>query len=476
VQKIKIKYVDSLNIISGGNNISFSGDDILNGVSVNSAISASVKICNGSDFGRAEKLTIDFDVANTVNINIAVFLAMHGMFATIEIIYQNDNNEYIYAAGYISIIKISKGSDIVRYRVSMAANAADVDSILKYGIIDPDTLFFLGDLIPVAPPTITHNTINNTIEMYSADAGLIYYTTNGDNPTNDSTEYTEPIPFAFGTYKAIVYVGAVFSEITTEIFSATLWTPANTVTALWLDANDSATITKDGSNLVSQWNDKSGNAKNAMATSTDRPTITGSKMVFDGVDNYMLTQGKNIFNSASDVTVFILHKAYSINSTGNGVFSLQNGLNNTDGFFHTIYRNNLTNNLRGLFTSNGIVANQTILYPSVSLATNTDYIMGHGASASTHFIRTNGTESTTARSSQCLFVGDKANIGCYYDFTLNFHGDISEIVVLGSLATTEIRQKIEGYLAWKWDGINGNTALVSALPIDHPYKSQAPTT
>jgi len=28
-----------------------------------------------------------------------------------------------------------------------------------------DNLFFLGDLIPVAPPTITHNTINNTIEM-----------------------------------------------------------------------------------------------------------------------------------------------------------------------------------------------------------------------------------------------------------------------------------------------------------------------
>ena len=26
---------------------------------------------------------------------------------------------------------------------------------------------------------------------------------------------------------------------------------------LWLDSDDSSTITKDGSNLVSQWNDKS---------------------------------------------------------------------------------------------------------------------------------------------------------------------------------------------------------------------------
>jgi hypothetical protein len=70
----------------------------------------------------------------------------------------------------------------------------------------------------ITPPIIALNTEDNTIEMYSADAGLIYYTTNGDNPTNESTEYTEPIPFAFGTYKAIAYVGEVFSDVTTEVF------------------------------------------------------------------------------------------------------------------------------------------------------------------------------------------------------------------------------------------------------------------
>jgi hypothetical protein len=34
---------------------------------------------------------------------------------------------------------------------------------------------------------------------------------------------------------------------------------------------------------------------------------------------------------------------------------------------------------------------------------------------------------------------------------------------------TDTREKIEGYLAWKW-GLEGN------LPIGHPYKSAAPTT
>ena len=50
------------------------------------------------------------------------------------------------------------------------------------------------------------------------------------------------------------------------------WTPANITTALWLDANDSSTITQSGG-VVSQWDDKSGNARHlSEATSALRPT------------------------------------------------------------------------------------------------------------------------------------------------------------------------------------------------------------
>jgi hypothetical protein len=53
------------------------------------------------------------------------------------------------------------------------------------------------------------------------------------------------------------------------------WTPANSgvPTALWLDADDAGTITKDGGDLVSQWNDKSGNARHVtQATAANQPT------------------------------------------------------------------------------------------------------------------------------------------------------------------------------------------------------------
>jgi len=315
----------------------------------------------------------------------------------------------------------------------------------------------------------TENTIKMECSLTDAE---IFYTTDGSVPTANSTKYTQPIPFAYGEYKAVAKLVETKSYINS--YSPTKWTPINISTVLWLDAADLSTISKDSSNFVSQWNDKSGFNKNALAYSDQRPQHLNNKIVFDGVNDYMLTEGKNIFNAASDVTIYILHKAHTINSNGGGVLSLQNGLNDKNGFFHTIYRNNVTNSLRGVFSSDGDTANMSILYPNVQLLINTDYIIGHGASSSSQFIRTNGIESYATRVSQCVFNEAKANIGCYYSSSYYFDGEISEIIILNNLAALDIKQKIEGYLAWKWDGINGNSNLVLNLPADHPYKSSAP--
>jgi hypothetical protein len=47
-------------------------------------------------------------------------------------------------------------------------------------------------------------------------------------------------------------------------------------------------------------------------------------------------------------------------------------------------------------------------------------------------------------------------------------GEIAEIVVLPEAASVAPRQRIEGYLAWKW-GLEAN------LPSGHPYELAAPT-
>ena len=48
--------------------------------------------------------------------------------------------------------------------------------------------------------------------------------------------------------------------------------------ALWLDASDTSTISYDTSNLVSQWNDKSGNNYHATAAAGEEPT-TGTNSI-----------------------------------------------------------------------------------------------------------------------------------------------------------------------------------------------------
>ena len=48
---------------------------------------------------------------------------------------------------------------------------------------------------------------------------------------------------------------------------------------LWSDANDLATITMDGSNKVSAWNDKSGNGRNwTQSTAVNQPTYTANAL------------------------------------------------------------------------------------------------------------------------------------------------------------------------------------------------------
>jgi len=49
-----------------------------------------------------------------------------------------------------------------------------------------------------------------------------------------------------------------------------------------------------------------------------------------------------------------------------------------------------------------------------------------------------------------------------------FDGKIGEIILVQGAVDTPTRQKIEGYLAWKWN-------LIANLPSDHPYKNVAPT-
>jgi hypothetical protein len=59
----------------------------------------------------------------------------------------------------------------------------------------------------------------------------------------------------------------------------------------WYDSQLLSTITKDGSDFVSQWNDRLGSGHDLIqSTGTNQPLwFAGNGILFDGIDNYMMT-------------------------------------------------------------------------------------------------------------------------------------------------------------------------------------------
>ena len=77
---------------------------------------------------------------------------------------------------------------------------------------------------------------------------------------------------------------------------------------------------------------------------------------------------------------------------------------------------------------------------------------------------------TTQLSPAATLTADTANfiVGVHSNTATNFlDGAFGEIVFIQSAVSLSNRQKLEGYLAWKW-GLQAN------LPVGHPYKNAPP--
>ena len=275
-------------------------------------------------------------------------------------------------------------------------------------------------------------------------------------------------------------------------FGAAAWTPANITTALWLDAADASTVT-ESSGLISQVNDKSGNARNFTASSGARPTYTSGGLnslpVFTFGGTQWLTSANtaatwNFLHDANGSTVVAVWKA-GVSSNPNAAHGLlgtgaaASGLSGFTLFFDDrseFARNEMAicfigRGVSGSFTCANFSSNQA--HPP-----NTAVILGHtgdpanATAADRSLIRVNGgnaiannTLTNPASSSNASFT---LQIGADGDNQTLLTGYIAEVLVLSGVATTGIHQKIEGYLAHKW-------GLTGSLPAGHPYKTTAPT-
>jgi hypothetical protein len=255
----------------------------------------------------------------------------------------------------------------------------------------------------------------------------------------------------------------MFSTAFTYMASAAggdnLWTPAEITTSFWVDADDYATFTFNGSN-VSQWNDKSGNGNNAVQSDSGlQPEYSAT--IFNGKPAVVLSASKG-FNVTTgtfgpNISIFavtepsledgfrrLINVGYGVDTFG--FFGARDG-------FATFFGD-------GAGGWNDISTNS----PTVSILSKNILEVVNPTSGSNATPYVNG----TAQNTKLGTMGTTTGLGIAGFSDQVWDGPVTEIIIANYAVSTTVREQIEGYLAWKW-GLEAN------LPNDHPYKNSPPT-
>jgi hypothetical protein len=266
--------------------------------------------------------------------------------------------------------------------------------------------------------------------------------------------------------------------------------PSYISTALWLDAADASTVTTV-SGAVSQWNDKSGNGRNAsQSTVGSRPSYTAAgqngrnTITFDGSSDglslaaglslgtahsiFVVAKNSATITSATSAQQLLTGGSYTFPSTTTSELLLGAGaqtgnLTNERLFSLVLAHDSATANVWGYGKTNADVSGAFILGSSFTTAGNVFAGRLNGGDDLTTVSIAGGYSSTNTRyPTFAQHIGFRET-----NNTLHWSGDIDEIIVTSAFLATFETQRIEGYLAHKW-------GLTANLPSDHPFKVNPP--
>lgn len=274
---------------------------------------------------------------------------------------------------------------------------------------------------------------------------------------------------------SIRQIGAYRNSEWSEIVTLSSGVPSF-LPALWLDASDSSSITIVTG--VSLWNDKSGNGYHVgQNTGVNQPAVIAAAqngldvIRFDGTNDALtrVTDTALLKNLGAGM-LFAVRKATAVAATrsilgietgsGGGITRATLSVGRTASKSDAGGRRLDANSFVNVVSSANVDTASFEIHAGVFDYTNSNlyqYINGTLDGSTTSF-QTDGNTSNT--DSANLYVG-------HFNSATYFQGDIAEIIVIHSDASTATRQFIEGYLAWKW-GIEGS------LPSTHPYKLAPP--
>lgn len=233
-----------------------------------------------------------------------------------------------------------------------------------------------------------------------------------------------------------------------------LWTPAAITTNGWYDSHDESTLFKEGaSDRLLRWEDKSGR------------------------DNHMVNDGTND-SSMADTNGLIGGKP-ALNFYGTGHFypdiTSGSGAPSGQAASHAVVYRHHDNDTATRRVLNGIGGTWIIgPYNGVHQAYVGNWAVGHGLAdipEAIFILSKSASDLSTTHMNGSTFSSYQGN-QFPTAYTIGWTSgviqcDVGEVVSWFD-DDEGIRQKMEGYLAWKW-------GLESTLPGGHPYKDAAPT-
>jgi hypothetical protein len=244
-----------------------------------------------------------------------------------------------------------------------------------------------------------------------------------------------------------------------------LWTPSNLgsgILTAWYKADSISGSDGDG---VSAWTDSSGNGNDlAQAVSLRQPTLQTNELNDLSVVRY---DGVNDIISDGDISDL---------DVGTGDIWMACVFKSTDDSgVQNIFEKGATSfGLRVLANGNLQMIMGSTTFAAVQNSGNwsrTEFVLTTAARVSntnSGFINGSASDSTGLTDNGSISNSDVLDIGSRAVGAGAMTGDIAEVLVGGATLTSSDRQKLEGYLAWKW-GLEDN------LPSAHPYKTFPPT-
>jgi hypothetical protein len=263
--------------------------------------------------------------------------------------------------------------------------------------------------------------------------------------------------------------------------SPRLWTPADLpigTLSLWLDAADLSTITVSGSG-VSQWRDKSGNGRHwSQSSDAQRPSLSTSgglpSILWDG-SNDSLQRNPESWAFVYPVSFFVSLRAVSWTNAYNSPFEFYTAPSTfTAGWVYLIKSNG-----KSACYINDTAGNQRNYDGTGALTFSTNSTNILCGTVGSGFISTWGNGvvdgSLSGNWTQRTNVGTlSVDVGSGVKFNRFTNWHIYEAAIFTGFAlTTEFRQRMEGYMAWRANSFGDLTARAN-LSSAHPFKNRPP--